>query len=816
MDLICFQIQIKYETKHGEEIYIYGDSPDFGSWRHPKFRLRWSQGHVWKANYQMQKSNNPIKFKFVCHSNNGDKWEEGENRLLSPQNLNGLPKTGDGKYILDCVWNHFKINFNIHYVPTNPNAYMQIVGAPDALANWQKTNEKPVKMELQNDKEITAKDGNKITGFWTVTALMRLSDKRNLDFEYRYSLYDPKSGTAIWEREPNRHVHFFLTQDEIATFDDPKISPDSCYLLTNSYLEILDVNFVANLVFNRMGDKKIYIGPYPQSEEDFKIIAESGIDSILNVQSDKDLIFRQINHQLQLKQAKNLGITINRYPIEDFNQEDLFEKLKGAGDLLNKLMQQGKTVYVHCTAGMSRAAATVIIYLVLYENYTVEDATNFCKKHRPVICPNYGVINRIASIYKPGSEMREGSMFNFTPSSYSSKIQKEIDKEKEKEIAKEKERRRLREQRRQERIEKERKLKEKERKEQEELEQQNNEEKPKKKIIKKKVKVKKKVKADIEQENDNINNEKNQIREIIQIQEKEDEPKKIVKKKLITKPKKKLVKKSEEVELKEGEGEVKEENDKPKKKIKKIIKKKVVKDINEESDKKKDEKIEENNNDNGEVKKKIIKKKIIKKKINKDDENNEKKEIKEINEIKKETKVENNDEDSDIPEVKTVKKKKKIIRKKKKVENGEKEKEKLTQEIAKEEEIRNDNNNGMNIESSKEKEINDEIKENNIENDENKADEEPNRTEAIKVNENDENENENENNHEINEEKEDHDEEKEKEDDNEENEEKEEDLEKKSHQLVDKLLEDVNYEEKEESEEESYSKSEEEENEDDN
>ena len=179
-----------------------------------------------------------------------------------------------------------------------------------------------------------------------------------------------------------------------------------------------------------MGDKKIYIGPYPQSYEDFKLISESGINSILNVQSDKDLIFRQINHQLQLKQAKSLGIKINRYPIEDFNQEDLAEKLKGAGDLLNKLLKEGNSVYVHCTAGMSRAAATVIIYLVLYENYTVEEAANFCKKHRPVICPNYGVINKIASIYKPGSEMREGSMFNFTPSSYSSKIQREIEKQK--------------------------------------------------------------------------------------------------------------------------------------------------------------------------------------------------------------------------------------------------------------------------------------------------------------------------------------------------------------------------------------------------
>ena len=503
MDLITFLFKIKYETYPGEEIYIFGDSPDFGNWKYPKFKLRWSEGHIWQANYQISKSSNNIKFKFVCHSNNYDKWEEGENRLLSTQHLNGLERTKEGKYILDCVWNHFKINFNIHYVPPNPDAYMQVVGDPTALSNWQKNNEKPVKMELKDDKEITAKDGNKIKGFWTVTTLMRNSDKSNFDFEYRYSLYDPKSGTAIWEREPNRHLHFFLNEEEIETFNNPKVSPDSCYLLTNSYLEILDVNFVANLVFNRMGDKKIYIGPYPQSLNDFKLISEAGINSILNVQSDKDLIFRQINHQLQLKQAKDCGIKINRYPIEDFNQEDLAEKLKGAGDLLNKLLKEGNTVYVHCTAGMSRAAATVIIYLVLYEDFTVEDAANFCKKHRPVICPNYGVINRIASIYKPGSEMKDGNIVNFIPSSFHSKISQEIEKERKKELERERERRRLREERRKERMEKEKR--EKERKEKEKEKEELEEKKTvKKKIIKKKI-IKKK-KEDEKDDNNNVNN----------------------------------------------------------------------------------------------------------------------------------------------------------------------------------------------------------------------------------------------------------------------------------------------------------------------
>ena len=530
MDLITFLFKIKYETYPGEEIYIFGDSPDFGNWKNPKFKLRWSEGHIWQGTYQMSKSSNSIKFKFVCHSNNNNKWEEGENRLLSPKNLNGLERTKEGKYILDCVWNHFKINFNIHYVPPTPGSYMQVVGDPISLSNWGKNNEKPIKMELKEDKEITAKDGNKITGFWTVTALMRISDIKNFDFEYRYSLYDPKSGTAIWEREPNRHLHFFLNEEEIELFDNPKISPDSCYLLTNSFLEILDVNFVANLVFNRMGDKKIYIGPYPQSVDDFKLISESGINSILNVQSDKDLIFRQINHQLQLKQAKNLGIKINRYPMEDFNQEDLAEKLKGAGDLLNKLLKEGNTVYVHCTAGMSRAAATVIIYLVLYENYTVEEAANFCKKHRPVICPNYGVINRIASIYKPGSEMKDGDIVNFIPSSFTSKISQEIEKERKRELERERERRRLREERRMERIKKEQIKNEKEKKEKELLEETNKNEGKKnvKKIIKKKKVIKKKDEAKDDNNKiiiNNINEDNNKKQKI----------KKIIKKKKIKK-----------------------------------------------------------------------------------------------------------------------------------------------------------------------------------------------------------------------------------------------------------------------------------------
>ena len=110
---ITFLIKLKYETKPGEEIYIYGDNNDFGNWTSPKFKLSWSLGHIWKASYKMSKSIDYIRFKFVCHSEHYNIWEEGDNRLLSPKNVEYLPKTEEGKYDAAAksamLWNTGKV-----------------------------------------------------------------------------------------------------------------------------------------------------------------------------------------------------------------------------------------------------------------------------------------------------------------------------------------------------------------------------------------------------------------------------------------------------------------------------------------------------------------------------------------------------------------------------------------------------------------------------------------------------------------------------------------------------------------------------------
>ena len=44
-----------------------------------------------------------------------------------------------------------------------------------------------------------------------------------------------------------------------------------------------DANFVGGLFYNKIGDTGIFIGPYPQTENDVKNLHNAGITGVLNV-----------------------------------------------------------------------------------------------------------------------------------------------------------------------------------------------------------------------------------------------------------------------------------------------------------------------------------------------------------------------------------------------------------------------------------------------------------------------------------------------------------------------------------------------------
>ena len=67
-----------------------------------------------------------------------------------------------------------------------------------------------------------------------------------------------------------------------------------------------------------------------------------------------------------------VGIKAVHFPIHGFNKIDLTQKLPAAAEILKNLIEEGRNVYVHCTAGMGRAPAIVLFYLSMVGINNVE------------------------------------------------------------------------------------------------------------------------------------------------------------------------------------------------------------------------------------------------------------------------------------------------------------------------------------------------------------------------------------------------------------------------------------------------------------
>lgn len=58
--------------------------------------------------------------------------------------------------------------------------------------------------------------------------------------------------------------------------------------------------------------------------------------------------------------------------------------------ILDKKLKEGKNIYIHCEAGISRSPTIVVAYLMEYFYYSLEEAISYIKLFRPQIYPNCG------------------------------------------------------------------------------------------------------------------------------------------------------------------------------------------------------------------------------------------------------------------------------------------------------------------------------------------------------------------------------------------------------------------------------------------
>ncbi len=77
------------------------------------------------------------------------------------------------------------------------------------------------------------------------------------------------------------------------------------------------------------------------------------------------------------------GIELRRVPVQDFNPEELRQKLPASVQALDGLLRAGHTVYVHCSAGMNRSPSTVVACLHWVKGMPFNEAVEYVIKRHP-------------------------------------------------------------------------------------------------------------------------------------------------------------------------------------------------------------------------------------------------------------------------------------------------------------------------------------------------------------------------------------------------------------------------------------------------
>jgi len=148
---------------------------------------------------------------------------------------------------------------------------------------------------------------------------------------------------------------------------------------------------------------RVYVGSGPNSKEDIARLKELKVTAIISLQTDEDLLTRQVDWQAILRTYQENDISAHRFPINDFDEADLEQNIGQAIVLLDKLLSDSQRVYVHCNTGVCRAPAVVLGYLLRYEGMSVEAAMRQIQIARPIASPyRTAVSNAVAALNEEG------------------------------------------------------------------------------------------------------------------------------------------------------------------------------------------------------------------------------------------------------------------------------------------------------------------------------------------------------------------------------------------------------------------------------
>jgi predicted protein tyrosine phosphatase len=127
---------------------------------------------------------------------------------------------------------------------------------------------------------------------------------------------------------------------------------------------------------------QLFIGSHPRSIEDIeRLRREAGITAVLNIHTDDDMRAVSLDFPPLQAHYKVSAVILRRTPMVE-EQIELRAKLYDCIQALNELLNEGHTVYLHCTAGIGRAPTVAIGYLHSCLGWEWDDAVAHVKLRR--------------------------------------------------------------------------------------------------------------------------------------------------------------------------------------------------------------------------------------------------------------------------------------------------------------------------------------------------------------------------------------------------------------------------------------------------
>jgi len=127
---------------------------------------------------------------------------------------------------------------------------------------------------------------------------------------------------------------------------------------------------------------QLYIGSHPRSVADIeRLRRQAGITAVLNIHTDDDMAAVGLDFPPLAAHYETCAVVLRRVPMLEL-QPEMRAKLCDCIQILNDLLGQGHTVYLHCTAGIGRAPTVAIGYLHSCLGWDWDDAVAYVKLAR--------------------------------------------------------------------------------------------------------------------------------------------------------------------------------------------------------------------------------------------------------------------------------------------------------------------------------------------------------------------------------------------------------------------------------------------------